>query len=677
MKNYEREILNGLLTHRNVTVGQLSRTLFMSDDEVKNAISSLNKMLPAESIHVQEDHISISPKCEDLLYQLVLLEDSQSIVEYEIDLRRRCIRLFIALEQTPQNLQELSDRFFVSKNTMYFDMKQIRKGMSDYSLDLEFSRKSGYRIAGKEFSIRNRCIRDLREILRTTFGREYLKQLKFFSVHYLIEIKTILDAVEKEINVVFTDEQEQLLQYYICFILQRARKVPCSKADIFLSSMPDIRYTKEYLLITSHFHCYKFLKEADYLYIACQILSSNVIASAMEYPNAELMHMNIENFILALKKRLALEFKQETTLKNQLFLHIQPACVRLQMGLQIMNPLTGQVRSENEDIFQVIKAESETLFKNIDMSSAITDDETAYLVMMILGNLKKNKTARNTYYKAVVLCSNGTAISNLLLHTLTEVFPEIQFIGSYSFRKFAEISTQVDFIFSTLPYYSSTTTIVVPPFLTQKEIKALKSLVRELLQKDHKKKVSGLIYALKDFIQNEDLENVTCMVEDFFLLDNSQKPTHPEPKKYSSFCFTSEQVSIFNSRIEWSDLWDKAFEPLISRNSATEVYSQNGKPLFYEYFKSMLIAKNIYLLHSDGQSSSGVLDFQICIFKKPVINPDGEDIHISVSFTPPGDNSHVPLLLRLNKFFRNERLTGRMLEMDKENIARLINENII
>lgn len=641
----ERELIKHILTQTDPSLPEIENNLSTSREEVIHAIHSINTILPHESIDVVNGELSISDQCADELYELLIGDEHFSASDRNVTLRKYLIETELMTHRSGSSLQTLSEQFYISRNTMFADIKQLKEELKNLQLSVTYSRKQGYQIEGQEYLLRNQLVHITRNLLKTVYGKSCLTRLNFLNKEDVVLLKGKLAVIEEKTQIRLTDEQVGELPYVLAVLMERIRNYP--ETWSFKVEKYDIRNTLEFPVIKDQLSDFPFLKETDILYFSLHILSSNRIESAMDFSNSEEIRSAVNQFVESLKQKLAVKFIKETDFKEKILLHIQPAIFRNILGFRVNNPLTGRFMNEHYDVFMTVAAAAEP-FEQI-IGHALSDEEIAYLSMIVLGWLYQSEEERgSTYFKAIVLCPNGTSVSQLLLENLKDMFPQIEFVGAYSFRQFESMDLALDFIFTTIPIKSQTTTIIVPPFLEPESRRQLRATVAKLLKKDSGKQAKSVVNAIRSLIPDDKISLVESALKSFFEDKKEPAAQNDAPGKMK---FGEKNISFIDGVSSWKDCVEVTFDPILRRGNCENDYVHACKKVFYEHYKNMLIGPNIYLPHTESMNPSEHADVQIAIFRRPVVNPEGVPFQIMVGLVPSRSNVHVPLLLRLNDFF--------------------------
>ncbi|MFT8872169.1 MAG: BglG family transcription antiterminator [Sporolactobacillus sp.] len=636
----EKALMQQLLLQHEPPIADVTEKLAASRAQIVQLVHEINEHLPSTSITVAGDQLHVSDQCADELYGL-LTGDPAAASFNDADFRRRLIVLELLTKHEAASLQSLSDQFYVSRNTMYADIKQIKSELQTQQLTLNYSRKTGYCISGSEYALRNYLVQLTRSLLRSRYGMSCLGTLSIIHSEDLDVLSACLSQIEQLAQIRLTDEQMEELPYIIAVMLTRIRCYP--QPWSFKIEKYDIRNTVEFPIIKDSLRSFTFLKDVDILYLSLHILSCNRIESALDFLNGEEILNAIDEFIRTLKNRLAVQFVKETEFKEKLLLHVQPAIFRNLFGFRIHNPLANRFIKEHGDIYQTV-ADAVSPFEQI-VGHPFSKEETVYLSMIVLGWLYQSNESHSSCFKAVVLCPNGTSISKLLLENLKMMFPDIEFLGAYSFRQFERQAMELDFIFTTKPINSNVQEIIVPPFLEPESRRQLRETVRKLLRNDASFRAKRAVQAIKDLLPIDKRGAAEVLLKLFFE-ENNNNTVQAAENRPTPLRITSNNILIVEEPVAWSDCLDVVFAPMLARKTADLSYLARCKRVFYKHYRQMLIGPNIYLPHTTADS--GLTDLEMVIFRQGVTDADGNCIFIMVGLVPSAANEHVPLLLSLN-----------------------------
>lgn len=638
------ELLSYLMLNNEVMYEDLLLKCDLEESVAKDLIHKINITFKKEIIIINEKSIYMSEKCKVLCYKKYFQGKQQLFTFYDVELRQHLLLMELIVGESTPSLQDLADVCQVSKNTILKDTKTIKSYLRQKGLDLNYSRKKGYFILGSEFIIRNLLVSLTKQMLRLPGGRILLVEKDLINDEEIFLLRKRLESVEARIGIQLTDEKLDELPYVLQLVIKRAHK--SNRKWSFKIEKYDIKNTVEFPEIKQMFWDDDSLSETDLLYLSLQVLASNMVESALQISDGDEISMATDHFIDQIESSLALKISRRSELKEKLMLHMRPAIYRNLLGFQINNPLTDEFIEEYPDIYHVV-LKSVGPFEKI-IHQKLSRQEVVYLSMIILGWLYQTEETE-TIFKGVVLCQSGTSISKLLLVTLQSMFPEIDFIGAYSVRQFEQERREVDFIFTTIPLKSSTTTFLIPAILDKQSRIDLKRQVNSKMRGDSYLMAEKLVDSLSPYISIKYKDDVFQIIEKFFKSRNLDVGDHFQAKE-EQFVFSINHITITEDIVSWENIVDFSMYPLLKRNSVTEAYIQKTKEAFYDSYQTMIIAPNVFLPHAHPDHGAKRMDFQFVIFKNPIYTPTNEKVHIVVALAPSDEHKHVPTLIKLNNF---------------------------
>lgn len=131
-----------------------------------------------------------------------------------------------------------------SKNTILHDLKRVQSRLSDYNLDIHYSRRNGYRLKGKELHIRKLLIYLVDIAVHSSQETTWLEDVATIKKEEIEELKRRIDKVEKRLGIRFTDEKLLAMPYIFLLVLKRITS-GCG-LEPFSIEYEELSDTKEY-----------------------------------------------------------------------------------------------------------------------------------------------------------------------------------------------------------------------------------------------------------------------------------------------------------------------------------------------------------------------------------------------------------------------------------------------
>ncbi|MFB5662234.1 PRD domain-containing protein [Alteribacillus sp. HJP-4] len=660
MEHLMKQAMLHLLCNERATLTDLEEQLEVSSSQLEKVIQSIDKELqehkfPALSADEKQE-ISLTADMREGLFT-ILREATYFSVDYLTpELRVHVMLLKLLMESRPLSLQDLAETTEVSKNTVLHDMKLLKLVLKEKALQINYSRKDGYFLKGSEYKLRNLLVTEAKQLFHYEIAYYLLKQKQLLHPNEVFLLRQRLLRIEKRLEVSFTDEQIEELPVILHLLIQRIQAF--QREWIPETSRYEGMETKEYELLKEMFWDQQELTEKDRLYLALQVLSSNMLEAAIDLSQSHELETAIDLFLDQIELQLVTNLIRRNELREKLIVHIRPAVYRTRLGLLVRNPLTKVFTEENSSICSIVDGAVGSLESFI--GKEIAEEERVYIAMLVQAWIYQTNEQGETIFRAMVVCRNGTSVSKLLLETLRLMFPHIDFIGAYSERTFSA-QPKVDFIFTTVPLRTNQKTFIVPPVLGQKERMVLRRKVMHSIEHDNEKRAKELVHSLKEYISSDQQEMVRDKIVTFFEQGPNKRPQEASlAQKESYFSFNEENVRLVQTKIDWQKALAESLERMKMRSSIDEGYILEVQSSFEKECSRMVLGPHVYLPHAKPEAGVLQEDFEVLIFREPVRMPDGGTAKALVTLAPIDFQHHVPTLLRLNEIFLDEERAKRI-----------------
>lgn len=119
----------------------------------------------------------------------------------DLNYRKSLIKIELMTQSTYPYAAVPCRGFYVSRNTMYSDLKQIKEELSTQQLQLHYSRKTGYQILGAEYLLRNHLVQQTRYLLSSNYGKACFGRLHLIHAEEFNGIKACLLQIEKQAHI--------------------------------------------------------------------------------------------------------------------------------------------------------------------------------------------------------------------------------------------------------------------------------------------------------------------------------------------------------------------------------------------------------------------------------------------------------------------------------------------
>lgn len=668
-KHIYRQILNKILVVNNANIDEIINELSITREEFTTSINNINKQLNTGHICLNKNNVYLDDVSYDACLDLLIGEFEVDDNLFRIQLRQKLLLLLITIPNKLYTLQDFADLLFVSRNTIYSDIKNVKSILPD-NLILRYSRSTGYFIEGLEISILSMIVDYVTFLTKFNEGRRLLHELFMINDDEIECFSKLLNDIERNGEIKLIDEKLTSLPYVLKMVIERFTinkdEKEILKFDWGIQEKINFEPVKNIL------NNYVYLSKQELDYLTFLIFSSNLTSLNINTRIVNLIDSYVFEFLSLLEKRLSVNFLNIESLKAAIIQHLIPAIFRQKLDIKLKNPLVQYFSNHHKLIFEAVEETIHPIEELMDIY--FTEEELTYISMIILGWMYKDTQSTNYLFNAVVLCSNGTSISKYLLEMLKDIFPKINFVGAYSFRQYEKKSEKVDIIFSTKPYSADVPSVVITSVLDEKNKKKIVEEVNYILYKNKNAYAKKLTDSISSFLEKDDLKEVEDkLLETLEMSNNDLDYTNEELE----ILISPENLSIVNKQILWKDALDVSFASMIRRGSITRGYVSKAKNQFYRDYDYMVIGPNVYLPHTNPIHGVRRWDYQVVYFSEGVQTPNNKTANIFVALAPGTFNEHIPLIVRLNEIFTNKNNIVKIKKLNNiQDFQKIMNETL-
>ena len=393
--------------------------------------------------------------------------------------RERVFYLLILLSEEGLSVYHFQSLTGISRNTVLKDLKRLKEIHRDKALKIQYSKQEGYVVKG-ESRVKRYVIEHLVHDVLNSPNREPIMECIWGRYESRIfAIRSQLEWIERELGITFTDERLHELTYLFLCTDQLIGKGEALLAD---PSWEPFVTTDEYKMVEEMTKTDAFQSawsETENLYATLHLLSMNRTKDLSPLKDDEIIQQLLEEIVEEFERLAFVHLKDKEQLCQQLYVHFKPAYHRLRYGLPQMNPMTGRVQKVYPELHHLTKKSMWVLEKELDCP--VSEEEVAYFTIYFGGWLRRQGTTLDDRKRAIVVCPNGIGISNILIYTLRELFPDILFLDVLSVRAASDYTLSYDLVFSTVHMRTNATLFVVPPILEMQDKHTLRQQVMQQL----------------------------------------------------------------------------------------------------------------------------------------------------------------------------------------------------
>ncbi|MBO1199745.1 transcription antiterminator [Staphylococcus simiae] len=587
---------------------------------------------------------------------------------FSIAKRRYYLMLMLFSKENASSLNHFAIDLQVSKNTIIHDINYIRQYLQDQGLKLKYSRRNGYEMIGDEIEIRRFLFklinqRDDYELTKS----EMLKALNLTFEDIDVQKKRLKD-VEQFLKSRFIDKSLSALPYVLSIIQRRIH-------DGLIVNPLNINYqylkdTKEYQateIITQHF---TDIPEAEKLYLTLHLLSTSVqwvdLNDTHSLPELEAA---IKQMIHYFEQITFINIEDKAKLTQQLLLHLTPAFYRIKYNLTDRDELVDPLQGNYQELFHMVKQASTPLTEYL--GKALPDNELSYLTMLFGGSLRRQDENFEGKIKAIIVCTQGTSVSQMMLYELRNLFPEMIFLDAISLREFEDYALDYDIIFSPMFVLTHKKLFITKASLSDVEQRKLRKEVMKFINKesaDIDNEINKLMALIERTTTVNDISELREGLEDFIVNFNSLTTINSSILTNNRELDLADLIPARHIRKEYkvrdiNDAITKASESLVSNHFINQDYITEMQQVFDDSY--MVIMQNIAIPHAYSETNVHKTAMSMLILQEPVIMSDGTPIHIIVPIAAVDKVAHLRALLQLRDLAQDNEAVDRVIHSRK------------
>lgn len=418
-------------------------------------------------------HLAGAAEGKTRLLESLRVEEPEPAGKHE-----RLLRLLLELLRNPelQKIYYYAGRFKVSEGTISNDLEAAAKWLERYRLTLCRKPGLGVNVAGAEKDFRRALIRLLEQYAAGELER--LARHGFLDPGVFEEVCAILRGIHTPRLEQMTDASQSRLAIYLSVVAERIRagrtlSEPAEESPSPLASRLSDALEESFSII---------LSEAERGCVEVQISGSRAKYIDERQEAALLMdHFELQRLAYRMIDRfdseMAYELKMDEALVKGLTFHLRSAVVRLRHGVELQDPLLGQMAESYPEVFEKSRAASQVLWEEYDRP--VSDSETGFLSMHFgaaVMRLRERRTHKRTVHIGV-LCVNGIGVSYMMASQIKARFQSEVEVEVCVHEDVGEPG-RFDFCVSSIPFAAQGITVIeTKPILRESDMERIREEV--------------------------------------------------------------------------------------------------------------------------------------------------------------------------------------------------------
>ncbi len=427
-------------------------------------------------------------------------------------------QVFIASEllqsSEPLKLFYFSETLNVSEATISHDLDKVEAWLEKYHLKLERKPGSGIELIGEEKNIRQALVAFIYETLDGDQIRDvvnhYMSQFKEKETSAienrllkLIDAKTIsiieqaILSSEEAMGFTFAESSYTALAVHLALAISRLRKgdTITLNPEVF----DDLYHLEEYSVakaltdkISKTIGLTIPKEEVGYVTMhlrGARYKSGLFDASLLKFNELIISNYQLTIIIKEMIKYAKLKTNYPLDTSDSLLVglveHLRPAINRIQMNLEIRNPLLEKIKEDYPAIYEVSTGCAKIVEDHLNL--VLPESEIGYIALHIgsaIEQIKNKENSINRVYKVIVTCISGIGTSKMLAERIKKEFSNIQILEVFSTTALNNAyldQQEVDLIISTVHFeHDLYPVVLVNPLLPDNDIEKIKQRLNSL-----------------------------------------------------------------------------------------------------------------------------------------------------------------------------------------------------
>lgn len=436
---------------------------------------------------------------KDRLLSFLYQEESPDMPNKEE--RRKRLILELLKEKGLKKLYYYSSQFGVSEATASTDLEAIREWLSGFGLDIKRKPGSGVYVEGTEENYRKAIGAFINENIDTNLLREAYENTdelpgsydytRKSGIHGILD-ESIVRKVMECINNIddsrvgsLTENSYMGLVIHISIAINRIMKneVIGESSSIEDDIIKDIDYSLALKIASKLEENFQIkIPEIEIMYIWLHIKGSKhekiQYSGPQPIAGGSQLRQLVNEMIDVFDQENAYLIKQDDEFLQGLLAHLQPTIIRLVHGMQIHNPMLGEIKKSYMELYKKCEAVAKVLGDSL--CKEVPPEETGFLTVHFgaaMVRLEGRKEKLRKVYAGVV-CSSGIGISRLMSSKLKKLFHNKIVLATYGKNDVTPyIIGKTDFFISSIPLeIEDVPVLYVNPLLNEKDMEEIRHL---------------------------------------------------------------------------------------------------------------------------------------------------------------------------------------------------------
>ena len=496
MKTNTYIIVKSMLMHEDkFTYQTIGDELNISSKTIRNQLSKIEAILSEHNIKLLKQSgvgLQIIGEKKDVLECYNFCNSNLNVTEISSDIRKNVLIYLLLTKQSKITIGFLENLFFITRPSIYNDLKDIENYFNEFDIKIIKSRKNGIEIITGE-KRRRKCLLDYSTKMFEQKKDNYSNLKKIMSwMDYLYNneenhnrtyIQNFISNIENYASFKITKiELDRMINWFLISI-DRIKTFNYVNLDLDLKNKIRNKKIIEYIENNKKYLENKFnitLNESEIIYLA-SLLSSNVTSSFSSVYEESLNPKNLFSIIKEFCDELdnPICFFDKVYFENKFLPYLEKYIQKLNFEYDLYNPLTQEIKAEYSKLYKLSKNINPILnkynLKEFDESGLAT------LTLLLADIMEMQIKTLKVYY----ILKNNIFEDDLNIHILKNNLTNVEIITDDNIENYDK--DDIDLIISHEEIKKINTPVFVyPSLITQNFLKILKLNVEEIVNNKEK-----------------------------------------------------------------------------------------------------------------------------------------------------------------------------------------------
>lgn len=646
-----RRLLNVLMQQQDyLSVNQIAEALSVSRRTVYYDMEKINIWLDQAKLQpldiVREKGVFL-PRAQRDQIEGLLQEENRQIYIFSPEERAKIIICYFVYASENVYLEQLTECFEVSRNTILTDLKEVARILAVYDLQMDYQPKTGYRLLGDTVRMR---------ALFMLYYNEFYELfqngvIRFWKKEETKDYLEKLQRLETALGIKYVEGVLESIAALLPLLYRHRRKV-------FFQGLKEeeIIKTTEFVLVLRFF---PDLDQEEQLYLTLHLLGSRVNLVPDEFfeseSNTEVYDLT-KTLISEFERTACVVFDDPEELERALFVHLNTSMYRYRFGIQLGNQLCGNIMQEYPDLFAITKQAVRSWEKQTGIP--VPDSEIAYLSLHF-GGFLKIADSESDRLRILIVCVNGISTGNMIRREVYKLLPFAEIVGVVAAVDLVNAQNVCDLIISTVRINSVIPVITVHPVLTEFDRKAILNhrrvvpnrivlqqkqlfqIVSKYVPKEHHQ---ALREELMNYLQGNRTGNREYIAEEYDLLS----------------LLDTSRIRICHGEYSWQNCVRESGRSLLENHSIERKYLDVIISQLQYYGPYMFLTEEILLAHAKPEDGVNCLDISLTVFDTPPVFSESRKAKIVFLLAAEDQEKHLRILKDLLKLVGDDSFTKKL-----------------